>query len=68
MARPKKVQKPLPEGLVLGTNVRYYSENGWKTGLLDGYKNGFAIILPIGGYKTDLKCHKKVDIANVEAL
>lgn len=68
--RTKKTKlepKPLPEGLVLGTNVRYYN-NGWKTGLLDKWEDGLALITPIGGYGAGVKRHIKVSEANIEPL
>lgn len=68
MPRTKKIEIPLPEGLILGSRVRYYTEQGWKTGLLDKWENGRAGILPIGGYRSGLKRHVSVAEANVEPI
>ena len=65
--RKKKEEKPLPEGLVLGATVRYY-DNGWRTGLLDGWENGQALITPASGYKGGVKRHIRVAEANIEPI
>ena len=63
---PDKVQpKPGPvaaEGLMVGQNVRYYS-NGWRTGRFDGIEKKMLLIMPIGGHK-----HIKVSDSNVEPI
>ena len=66
--RKKKYEIPLPEGLVLGSQVRYYTEQGWKLGLLDKWENGRGSIIPIGGYKSGIKRHVSVSDANIEPL
>ena len=60
MPKSKK-QVPLPEGLSLGTNVRFYKD-GWRVGRLDAW-DGRAQILPIGRDK-----HIWVSDANVEPI
>jgi hypothetical protein len=62
MSRPKRVYKPLPEGLTLGADVRYY-QNGWRTGRLDAWEKGVAVVMPYG--KTN---HIKVVEVNIEPI
>lgn len=62
-----KIYDALPEGLVLGTNVRYY-KNGWKIGLLDKWEKGLAKIIPIGGYKGGLRNHITVHGSDIEPI
>lgn len=64
--RKKKEIPPLPEGLVLGTNVRYYKD-GWKIGLLDSW-DGMAHILPMGGYAGKVHRHVTVSEADIEPI
>jgi hypothetical protein len=58
----RKVEIPIPDGLVLGTMVRYYS-NGWRTGLLDKWVNGVGRIMPIGK-----KVHISITEDNIEPI
>ena len=48
--RAKKEEVPLPEGLVLNTNIAYYLD-GWRVGRLDGFKGGKGIVTPNPAYK-----------------
>ena len=57
----------LPEGLVLGENVRYYSD-GWYIGRLDGFKDGRGIIMPNRAYKAKDGNHITVAEVNIEPL
>jgi hypothetical protein len=52
----------LPEGLVLESYVRYYS-NGWRVGRLDKWEKGMGIILPSCKDK-----HIKVSAVNIEPI
>jgi hypothetical protein len=58
----RKVEIPLPDGLVLGTLVRYYWE-GYRVGRLDTFKNGIADIMPTGKGR-----HIHVPIEDVQPL
>jgi hypothetical protein len=58
----RKVVIPVPEGLVLGTLVRYY-KSGWYIGRFDAWVNGLAEIMPVGKGR-----HVKVSEANIEPI
>jgi hypothetical protein len=45
--KAKKEYPSMPEGLVIGTNVRFY-DNGWRVGRLDAWVEGKGQIMPIG--------------------
>jgi len=57
-----KAPKVEPEGLVLGDNVRYYS-NGWRIGRYDGMEKKSVLIMPVGKDR-----HIRVAEANVEPI
>lgn len=58
----RKVAIPVPEGLVLGTMVRYY-KSGWYLGTFDKWANGVAEIMPVGKGR-----HVKITEANIEPI
>jgi hypothetical protein len=68
--KTKAVEKPLPDGLVLGVLVRYY-RNGWHVGKLDSWSKGTAKILPPSVHDTEAATGKRritVCAANVEPI
>jgi len=63
----KKVNEPLPEGLVLDEKVWYY-RNGWRVGTLDSVTKGLASIRPDGAYLAGPKNHINVPVGDVKPI